>query len=106
MIRSILLAALLAAPVSGASSRPAPRTHTVVIDKMKFGAMPSDARVGDAILWVNADVVRHTATARNGSFDADLAPEAKGVTRLRTAGEVKIICKFHPGMKAALYVGK
>ena len=106
MIRSLLVAVLLAVPLSGASSHLAPRTHTIIIDKMKFGAMPEGVRTGDTIVWVNADLVRHTATARNGSFDVDLPAGVKAATRLRAAGAIMIVCKFHPGMKATLYVAK
>ena len=49
----------------------APRTHVVVIDKMRFGAMPTGVRAGDRISWINKDMFRHTATANDGSFNAD-----------------------------------
>ena len=48
----------------------APRTYTVVIDKMKFGPLPAQLRKGDAIVWVNRDFLRHSATAADRSFDA------------------------------------
>lgn len=92
-------AALLVAPPATA----APRTHTVVIDKMKFGAMPAGVKVGDSILWVNKDMFRHTATAK-GLFDLDLPPGAKGKTLVRKAGALPITCKYHPGMRASLRV--
>ena len=106
MIRILFAAALLAVPPSGASSRPAPRTYTVTIDRMSFGAMPRAVRAGDTIVWVNADMVRHTATARAGGFDVDLPAGARAATRLRKAGALAVTCRFHAGMKAKLYVGK
>ena len=54
---------LLMSPATAA----APRTHVVVIDKMKFGPVPASLRPGDTIIWVNKDMFRHTATARNGT---------------------------------------
>ena len=83
----------------------APRTHTVVIDKMKFGAMPAGLRAGDRIVWVNKDMFRHTATARDGSFDLDLKPGAKGVSVVKP-GDILVTCRYHPGMKAMLKVAK
>ena len=83
----------------------APRTHTIVIDKMKFGAMPAGLRAGDRIVWVNKDMFRHTATAKDGSFDLDLKPGAKGVTVVK-AGAISVTCRYHPGMKAMLKVAK
>ena len=82
----------------------APRTHTVVIDKMKFGAVPAVLRVGDRILWVNKDMFRHTATATNKTFDLDLQPGASGTVVVRKAGAITVICRYHPGMRAILKV--
>ena len=80
------------------------RTHTIVMEKMRFGPSPTGLRVGDTIVWVNRDLFRHTATARNRSFDVDLAPGASGRTILRTPGTVDYICRFHPGMTGRLVV--
>ena len=82
----------------------APRTHVVVIDKMRFGAMPKGVRAGDRITWVNKDLFRHTATAKDGSFNVDLQPGAKATVILRKPGAIPIICRYHPGMKAMLKV--
>lgn len=82
----------------------APTVHTIVIDKMKFGAAPKNLRAGDVIVWVNKDIFRHTATARDKSFDVDLAPGASGRTVLRKAGSIGVLCRFHPGMTVQLSV--
>ncbi len=87
---------LLLAPSLAAA---APRTHVVTIDKMKFGALPADVKAGDTILWDNRDLFRHTATAKDGSFNVDLPAGAKGKTVVR---KVAFTCKYHPGMRGAL----
>jgi plastocyanin len=92
----------LSMPMPPASA--APRTHTVVIDQMKFGAVPANLRVGDRIVWVNKDMFRHTATAKDKSFDVDLQPGAKGVSVVRKAGAISVICRYHPGMRAMMKV--
>jgi len=97
-------ALMLAGPAVSATA--APRTHVVVIDKMKFGPIPAGIRAGDSILWVNRDIFRHTATARNGSFSIDLAPRAQGRTVVARAGKVPVYCKYHPGMTAVLGILK
>jgi plastocyanin len=76
----------------------------VVIEKMAFGAMPAGVKAGDAIEWVNRDVVRHTATARDRAFDLDLAPGARRRVVVRKAGVTAVYCRFHPGMTATLTV--
>ncbi|WP_339913835.1 cupredoxin domain-containing protein [uncultured Brevundimonas sp.] len=104
--RALLLAFAAAAAVTAfpAVAAAAARTHTIVMDKMKFGPSPAGLRVGDTILWVNRDAFRHTATAGNGTFDVDLAPGASGRTTLRTAGTIPYVCRFHPGMTGVLTV--
>jgi plastocyanin len=82
----------------------APRTYTVVIDKMKFGPLPAGLHKGDAILWVNRDFLRHTATAADHSFDVDLKPGAKAKTVLQKSGSIPFVCRYHPGMRGVLQV--
>ena len=94
-------AALLLVPVPAAA---AARTYAVVIDKMKFGSLPSGLHQGDAIVWVNRDFLRHTATAADHSFDVDLPAGAKAKTVLKRSGTIAFACRFHPGMRGVLQV--
>ena len=93
---------LLVAPPAAAASQ----THVVVLDKMKFGALPASVKVGDTVLWENRDLFRHTATAKDGSFNIDLPAGAKGKTVIRKAGAIAFTCKYHPGMRGVLQVSK
>ncbi len=102
----IVAAAAFSLLVPAAPAEAAPKVHRIVIDKMKFGPVPAGIRAGDTILWVNRDLFRHTATARDRSFNLDLAPGASGKTLVRRAGSIPFYCIFHPGMKGALKVAK
>ena len=82
----------------------APRTYVVVIDKLKFGPVPAGLHRGDTVVWVNKDILRHTATAANHSFDVDLPPGAKGKTVLKTSAVIPVVCRYHPGMRDVLRV--
>ena len=82
----------------------APREHVVVIDKMKFGPVTANLRKGDAIVWVNRDIFRHTATAANHSFDVDLPPGAKVRMVLKGTGSIPFVCRYHPGMRGVLQI--
>lgn len=84
----------------------AAHSYTVVIDKMKFGAVPTGLRVGDTIMWVNRDLFRHTATATDHSFDIDLAAGKSGKITMKKTGAVTFSCKYHPGMKGRLVVAR
>jgi plastocyanin len=105
-LQTLVVAASLAA--LGASlpveAQNAPRELVVVMDSMNFGRLPTDAKVGDVIVWDNRDTVQHTATARDGSFDVRLQPGQKGRTTLRKAGNLAILCTYHPMMRATLKV--
>jgi plastocyanin len=107
-LKRLVLAAIAAASTfliaAPAQTQPAPRTFTVVMDNMVFGALPKDAKVGDVIIWDNRDTVQHTATARDGSFDVRLQPNKKGRTTLKKAGNLAIYCIYHPMMRTTLKV--
>jgi plastocyanin len=108
-VAGLMLAAVLVAAPAGAAaprSKPAaaPAVHTVVIDDMKFGPVVIEAKAGDVVEWVNKDMFRHTATARDKSFDVDLKPGASGRVTLKTGGVVKFFCRFHPGMTGEIRV--
>ena len=98
---AVALGALLLAATPAAA---AAHDYTVIIDKMKFGALPAGLHVGDSITWVNRDFIRHTATATDHSFDADLPPGAKATVTLRKAGAIGFSCRYHPGMRGILQV--
>ena len=103
--RCALIAASAGAALLAASPAiAAPSTYTVVIDKMKFGPVPATLHVGDSIVWVNRDFLRHTATAADHSFDADLPPGAKATVKLKKAGAIAFSCRYHPGMRGVLQV--
>jgi plastocyanin len=60
---------------------------------------------GDTIMWVNKDIVPHTATSKTGGFDSKDIPVDKSWTyTIRDKGDFAYICTFHPTMKAMLRV--
>ena len=88
----------------GASPAQAAR-HVVVIENMQFA--PADMAVarGDEVVWINKDLVAHTATAK-GAFDSRaLAPGRSWHYIARKPGRYAYGCAFHPTMKATLVVG-
>jgi plastocyanin len=98
--RLTLCAAAALLPVA----MPAPaaaETHVVVIDKMKFAAVPPLKR-GDVVEFVNRDMFRHSVTATNGKFNLDLMPGKSGRLTINSAGSVAFYCKYHPGMRGTM----
>ena len=98
---AILGGALL---LPGSAAIAAPRTYTVVIAQLKFGPTPAQVHAGDTIVWVNHDILRHSATAEDHSFDVDLPPGAKGKTVVKKNGSIAFFCRYHPGMRGQLHV--
>jgi plastocyanin len=93
------LAMLPATCLSGAGfAAPVVRTYVIHLKNLKFGPSPDRVKVGDTIEWVNDDLFRHTATARNGAFDVDLQPGAKARVLMKRPGAIEFYCRYHPGM--------
>lgn len=76
-------------------------THEVVISDFEFSKLIATARPGDIIRWINKDIVPHTATAIDNSWDT-------GEIKVGAFGDVKVtenfvaeyFCIYHPMMKA------
>jgi plastocyanin len=100
-MRALLLAAALsfsgALPVMAAQ-------YTIVLDKMQFGPAPVGLHPGDTLVWQNDDVLRHSATARDKSFDIDLPAKTSVSITVGAPGTVAFFCKFHPGMTGTLVI--
>ncbi|HET9025461.1 MAG TPA: cupredoxin family copper-binding protein [Burkholderiaceae bacterium] len=99
MAGTAVIAALVAvAPSFGAE------THTIAMEGMKFAPASLTVKRGDAVVWVNRDLVAHTATA-SGAFDS--GPIAAGKSWrfvARAPGRHEYVCSLHPTMKATLVV--
>lgn len=74
------------------------KTLRLAIEHMAFADVPASAQVGDIIEWSNRDIVAHTITARDGSFDVVTLPGRMGRTVLRKAGKATFYCRYHPSM--------
>jgi plastocyanin len=102
--RLIALTALAGAAASAAAPPPASHEHAIAIAGMHFGPAPAGLRVGDTILWVNRDIVAHSATARDRSFDVVIQPRQSVRVTLRRTGAIAFYCRFHPTMQGVLAV--
>lgn len=100
--RSPLYVAVACVLLPVASPAPAAAvTHVVIIDHMKYGAVPP-LKAGDSVEFVNKDIFRHTVTASNNSFNIDLMPGARGTLHINSAGRATFYCKYHPGMRGSM----
>jgi plastocyanin len=88
-----------------AVERPKPKTHTVIIEGMRFQPESLTVARGDTIVWINKDLFPHTAASEAGRFDSGIIQAEKSWTfTAKQKGEFAYTCTFHPTMKAVLYV--
>jgi plastocyanin len=79
--------------------------HVVEIVAFKFVPNTLEVKVGDTITWVNRDIVPHTATADDFSFDTgQLKQNELASITVTPSLSFSYICKFHPKMKATIIV--
>ena len=82
-----------------------PVTHTVTIDATSYTPTRLSVHVGDTVVWVNKDLIPHTATAKAGIFDSKvLATGATFRFTVKAKGGTDYACLFHPTMKGILRV--
>lgn len=85
-----------------AAARPA--THTITIENMQFSPRTLTIKRGDRVVWVNKDLVAHTATAGKLFDSRSLAPGASWSFVPPRAGRFAYACSLHPTMTATLVV--
>lgn len=96
------VAALLAIALAQAES-PRHVTHTVEMKAFAFQPDTVRAAVGDTIVWINRDVVPHTATA--DAWDSGVMKTAdRWQMVVEDEGDVAYLCALHPAMKGTLIV--
>jgi plastocyanin len=82
-----------------------PVTHTVTIDTSRFEPETLSVVAGDTLVWVNKDLVAHTATSKPGVFDSGLIAPGKSWTyRTKRVGDFAYTCTYHPTMNGMLRV--
>ena len=81
-----------------------PKTYTVTIADMRFQPESLTVAPGDLVIWINKDIVPHTATA-TGKFDSKtIDPTRSWSYRPRRKGDTAYVCALHPTMKGTLRV--
>ncbi len=105
--RSILKAGLsipvltMAAGVTTAHSEA--KTHEVVIENFEFSPDSLDVKPGDKVVFINNDVVPHTATEKDGAWDSgDLSSGDKWEYTVEGTGTINYYCVHHPVMLGSL----
>ena len=110
ILAAIVIVAAIAAtiitfdgPIPARADAAGQRTHVVEIRKFKFAPKALAVRPGDVIVWINKDIVPHSATANDGSWDTGLI-DAGGQVRTTVPSDFfkRYHCKYHRSMTARL----
>ena len=104
-ILAIAAAVIVCVIGPAADERSKPKTHTVTMENMRFQPERLTVARGDTIVWVNKDLVPHTATSTAGRFDSQvIQPEKSWRFTVRKKGNFPYVCTLHPTMTAMLRV--
>ena len=102
---AVLLTALTFAFLLRSFAAETIRTHTIVIEGMKFMPAVVRASPGERVLFHNKDLVPHTATATGTkAFDSGLikAGESYAVQLTGETQTIDYVCLYHPTMKGRI----
>lgn len=101
--RPARLAALVAATLAAgcADAAPMAQAHSVAIRGFQYAPAVVEVAVGDTVVWINEDVVPHTATAVDRAWDTgSIGGKASGRVVIAREGTHRYVCAFHPSMEA------
>lgn len=83
-----------------AAEEPA-KEHVIEIRNFKFSPARITVRPGDKVTWLNRDIVPHTATADDKSWDTGSLANNRSESVLMTGNiRAAYFCRFHPKMTA------
>jgi plastocyanin len=100
---AIAAALALAAAAACGGRAEAPRTHAVRISGFVFQPAELAVSPGDTVVFTNADLVPHTATAADSSWNSgEIARDATWRLVVPESGIAEYTCLYHPTMKARL----
>ena len=104
-IAAAAVAAIVLLVLAGlvAATAETPRNHIVEIRGFDFVPNTLSVRPGDVVVWRNRDIVPHTATAGDGTWDTGHIP-AGGEAAIVVFGTGGYLCLYHPSMTGILTV--
>jgi len=84
---------------------PQSKQHVVEIRNLEFTPKELAVAPGDTITWVNYDLVPHTVTADDESWDSGLVgSQGQWQTVVQADMHTTYFCRYHPSMTARLRI--
>ncbi|HEY5329952.1 MAG TPA: cupredoxin family copper-binding protein [Acidobacteriaceae bacterium] len=101
----LLLASCWCACGAAAGGQKPAATHTILISGFKYQPDAVTVNAGDTIVWKNNDIVPHTVTAADKSFNSGaIRPGATWKFVAKKSGTFPYTCIPHPNMHGTLIV--
>lgn len=101
----VMLTSVLVTGAATAQAENTVKKIVVTIENMKFSPESISISKSDLVIFENKDLVPHTATANDKSFDSgNIAPGKSWTLKPKATGTVPYKCLFHPQMKATLEI--
>lgn len=104
VVRGVALVVVLSALVGAAHAVKGPRQHEIRMRSNSFSPRTLVIGVGDTVVWINRDIVRHNAV-RDSLFDSG---ELRGGERYAwvasDTGEIAYRCTIHSRMRGSIRV--
>ncbi len=77
--------------------------HTVIIENMVFNPKEIAVHVGDTIVWINKDLVPHTATGISNTMESgSISAGSKWSAKIKKEMVGDYHCSFHPTMTGTI----
>ncbi len=87
----------------GTAGRTARDPHLIRIESFVYDPSALAIRTGDIVTWTNLDIVPHTVTAVDGSWDSgEIGPGESWSLNATETILRDYFCAYHPGMRARL----
>ncbi|HEX6590113.1 MAG TPA: cupredoxin family copper-binding protein [Longimicrobiales bacterium] len=81
------------------------RAHVVEMTRFAFQPFQVEVAPGDTVRWLNRELVPHTATARDGSWDSGGIEQGASWSWVADRrGTIDYVCAYHPSMRGRIVV--
>ena len=106
VVAAVMAVIVTAAPPLANGQEANGTRHRVEIQQFRFVPEAIEVKPGDTIVWVNLDIVPHTVTATDTSWDSgNLDPDAEWEMTVGEPNSGGYFCAYHPAMTASIDVG-
>jgi len=103
-MRRLTILAAIALGMLGSPASPADSTQSILMKGIAFEPKQVTVHVGDRLEWTNQDIVAHTATAKDKSWDVNVPTGRNGRRVMKAPGRFDYICRYHTSMAGGVIV--